>query len=69
MKLVVADVPLSNNFFGNSSDLSFDENILNGMVVGIDTVDITDDVLSQLQQDKERILQRQQAVNADEKEK
>lgn len=69
LKLVVADVPLSNNFFGNSSDLSFDENILNGMVVGIDAVDITDDVLSQLQQDKENALQRRQAANSAEQEK
>ena len=69
LKLVVADVPLSNNFFGNSSALSFDENILNGMVVGIDAIDITDDVLSQLQQDKENALQRRQAANSAEQEK
>lgn len=67
LKLVVADVPLSNNFFGNVNALNFDENILNGMVVGIDAIDITDDVLTQLRQDKEKVAQTKQATDADEK--
>lgn len=67
LKLVVADVPLSNNFFGNVNALNFDENILNGMVVGVDAIDITDDVLTQLRQDKEKVAQTKQAIDADEK--
>lgn len=57
MKLVVANVPLSNSFFGNNNILRFDDTLLDGMVVGVDTVDITDDILTLLQSDKDKAAQ------------
>lgn len=48
LKLVIADVPANLDFFGNIKIDSFDNTVLNGMVVGVDSIDITDDVISEL---------------------
>lgn len=49
LKLIIADVPSTLDFFGNIKTNSFDNTILNGMVVGVDTIDITDDVIAELE--------------------
>lgn len=48
LKMVITDEPMNMDFFGNINIDNFDETILNGMVVGVDTIDITDDVISEL---------------------
>lgn len=48
LKMVVTDVPMNMDLFGNIRIDNFDENILNGMVVGVDAIDITDDVIAEL---------------------
>lgn len=48
LKLVIADVPANLDFFGNIKIDNFDNTVLNGMVVGVDAIDITDDVISEL---------------------
>ena len=65
LKLVVANVPFSDNFLGNANTLNFDDNVLNGMVVGVDAVDITDDILTLLRSDREKALQNDNLDNSD----
>ena len=48
LKLVIADVPATLDFFGNIKIDNFDDTVLNGMVVGADAIDITDDVMAEL---------------------
>ena len=48
LKLVIADVPATLYFFGNIKIDNFDDTVLNGMVVGADAIDITDDVMAEL---------------------
>lgn len=47
LKLVIADVPATLDF-GNIKIDNFDDTVLNGMVVGADAIDITDDVMAEL---------------------
>ncbi|MBM6760714.1 Uncharacterised protein [Megamonas hypermegale] len=65
LKLVVANVPFSDNFLGNADSLNFDNNVLNGMVVGVDAIDITDDILTLLRSDREKALQNDKLDNTD----
>lgn len=48
LKLVVADVPANIDFLGNIKVDNFDDTVLNGMVVGVDSIDITEDVMAEL---------------------
>ena len=48
LKLVIADVPATLDFLGNIKIDNFDDTVLNGMVVGADAIDITDDVMAEL---------------------
>lgn len=48
LKLVIADAPATLDFFGNIKIDNFDDTVLNGMVVGVDAIDITDDVMAEL---------------------
>lgn len=48
LKLVIADTPMDMDLFGNIKINNFDNNILSGMVVGVDAIDITDDVINEL---------------------
>lgn len=51
LSMVVANVPMNENFFGNPDILGFNRNVFSGMVIGVDSVDITDDVLTELKND------------------
>lgn len=48
LSMVVANVPMNENFFGNPDILNFNRNVFSGMVIGVDAQDITDDVLTEL---------------------
>ena len=55
LKLVISNVPMSFNFFGSPEVDVFDSKFLDGMVVGVDAIDITEDILTEMQSDKAKV--------------
>lgn len=62
LSMVVANVPINENFFGNPDILDFNRNVFSGMIIGVDSVDITDDILTEL---KNEDAQSSSVVNQD----
>ncbi len=55
LKLVVTNVAIDRDGFGNKMNLGFTSNLLNGMVIGVDAEDITDDILNEMQNEQNKI--------------
>lgn len=61
LKLVIANTPMNLNFLNDDIDVVEDE-LFSGMVVGVDALDITDDVLKEIQEDKVEAEKRRQQM-------
>ncbi len=55
LKLVVTNVAIDREGFGNKMNLGFTSNILSGMVIGVDAEDITNDILNEMQNEQSKI--------------